>query len=160
MILNPWIISWNNIISNIENPEEQIQQNWIDLTLRSIQKLWTRANILKLDERIHTNREDIEFWEDNTVLLIPGIYDIECNEKINIPTWMWAEIFTRSTINRGWNFLHSWFWDTWYHWPLWLMFYVNVPIIIEKWVRIWQIIFHEASEYKTYDWIYNHKKVA
>lgn len=161
MIINPWIIAWQKVIWNIENLNEQIQQNWIDITVKSIDKLWTRANILTKDNRSHTSRETLEFDDTNRILLEPWIYDIECNETIDIPKGMAApQIYTRSTVNRGWNFIHSWFWDTGYHGPLGVMFYVNIPIILEKGVRIWQIVFHTAEEFKEYDGIYNEQRVA
>ena len=136
MIINPKIIAEMWVIWNIQNPEEQIQQNWIDLTVKSIQKLWTRANILKINERFHTTREDLEWADDNTILLTPWVYDIELNETINIPENMAApQIYTRSTVVRGGNNIISWFWDSGYQGPLGVMFIVRIPLILEKNVR-------------------------
>lgn len=161
MIINPGMVAANKVIGNIESLDDQVQQNGIDLTVKSIEKLSMRANVLKKNFRSHTSRENIEFWEDDCVLLEPGIYDITLNETIDIPKGMAApQIYTRSTVNRGWNFIHSGFWDTGYHGPLGVMFYVNVPIILEKWVRIGQIVFQSAEEFKEYEGIYNNQKVA
>ena len=73
---------------------------------------------------------------------------------------MCANIYTRSTLNRGWNFITAGLYDAWYKWPLGAMLHVNIPIVLEKGVRLAQIVFSKAKKWEMYDWIYNKKTVA
>lgn len=159
MIISPKKIVWEKILANIQDEVDQVQQNWIDLTLNTIEKLWTRANGLLKNSRVHTTREDVDYLpEDNTVKLDVGIYDITFNEEINIPNWMCAMIFTRSTVNRWGNFITSGLYDAGYHGVLGAILHVNVPIILEKWVKLAQIVFSSAEEGSLYEWVYNTTK--
>lgn len=168
MIINPSSIIEKSIITNVFNVEEQVQQNGIDITLKTISKLdESDTNTLLLDQRYHCARElvdidgtinDVEF--DNAIILAPGIYDVEFNEQINIPNGMMAQIFTRSTVNRGGNFITAGLYDAGYKGVLGAILHINIPLAIEKNVRLAQIVFSEAQAGKVYEGIYNTKTVA
>lgn len=162
MIINPKLIYNKYIVSNILDAEQQIQQNWIDLTLKSISILnWKHEwNELTLQSRTHCDRAIIDFDLSNRICLQPWVYDVEFNEFVNIPNWMCANIITRSTVNRGWNFITSWLYDAGFNNYIWAILHVNIPLTIEKNVRLAQIIFSEAQEWEIYNWIYNWQMVA
>lgn len=162
MIISPYKIFNENIISNISNREEQIQQNGIDLTIKSISKLnnFTWYNILTKNERKHIDRFDMKFNKENTILLQIGIYDILFNEEINIPNEMCATIYTRSTLNRGWNFITAWLYDAWYKGMLGWILHINIPLLLEKDSRIAQIVFNKAEKGGLYEGIYNNTTTA
>jgi len=161
MIISPKRIISEWVISNVKNMEEQIQQNWIDLTLKSIEMLDTRyRNELTLKDRKHCKRDTIEFDIENWAMLQFWIYDIIFNEEVKISNWMCANIETRSTVNRWGNFITAWLYDAWYKGILWAILHVNVPIYLEEGVRLAQIVFSEAETWKIYNWVYNKKKVV
>ena len=165
MIIKPEVIIEKKVLVNILNVFEQAQQNGIDVCVWSISKIDPNGlNVLTSNERTHADRVDVPFYQidgmKNCSLLRPWEYDILFDEKINIPSWMCANIYTRSTINRGWNFITAGLYDAWYKWILWAILHINVPIILEKGVRVAQIVFSEAQEWKLYDWVYNKKSVV
>jgi len=156
MIINPNKIIDTKIII-CDNPEEQIQQNWVDLTIGKIFKLDPDGvNILTKGYREHCERVELEFDELNQVVLEKWEYDIEYWEKFNLPNWVSASVYSRSTLNRGWNFLTSGYFDAWFNWQWWVMLHVNIwTLILEKWVRIWQMVFAKSEEGEVYDGVYN-----
>jgi len=159
MIINPKKIINEWILTNIENSKEQIQQNWVDITLKYIDIIHWFSNILIKKERKHADRSALDFSK-NEIYLKPWIYDILFNEEINIPNWMCANIYTRSTLNRSWNFITSGLYDAGYKWVLWAILHINIPITLEKGVRLAQIVFSKAEKWDLYDWIYNTKQIA
>lgn len=147
-IINQWIL----IIEN----EDQIQQNGIDLTLWEISKITPWENILTKDERRHTDREIIDFNEEWCVVLWIGEYDILFAEKINLPNWICSYVVPRSTLNRGWNFTTSGWYDAGFSGPMgWVLHITQWTLKIQKWVRIAQMIFLSAEQWDLYEWVYN-----
>lgn len=158
MIINPKYICEKNILTNTS--EECIQQNGIDLRIMTIEKLHLNwDNECTLERRSHTGRAPFLPWNTKP-LLLPGIYDITFMEAIEIPNGMCAQIITRSTINRGGNFITAGLYDAGYKWVLGCMLHVHVPLRLEYWVRLAQIIFHEAQEWGLYEGIYNEQKTC
>lgn len=162
MIINPQTIVEQNIVTWLINQEEQIQQNWIDLTIDTIFKLreWDQ-NILTLDERSHCKRDqiDLEWYQDWIMKLDKWTYDVEFNENVNIPNWMCALVIARSTVNRGWNFITTWLYDAGFNNKVWGILHINIPLVIQKNIRLAQIIFYEAQEWNLYNWIYNSQMI-
>jgi len=159
-VINPKAIIEDKILTNISDIEKQSQQNGIDITLKAIDKIWGLMNVLTKTERSHIGRTVVKFDENNRVLLNPWQYDILFNEKINIPNWVCAQIFTRSTLNRWGNFITTWLYDAWYKWVLGWILHINQPLLIEKWVRVAQIVFQVAQKWSMYEGIYNNKATA
>jgi len=113
MILNPKGIVEAEIII-CDNPDEQVQQNWVDLTIAKIFKLdLNGVNILTKNHREHCNRTELKFDKLGLVTLEKWEYDIEYWESFNLPNWVSASVYTRSTLNRGWNNLTSGYFDAW-----------------------------------------------
>jgi len=157
MIISPKKIIQDEVII-CNNPEEQIQQNWVDLTIWRISKIIEGQNILTKTRRNHTDRIPLNFNEDDLIELSPWHYDIEYWEIFNIPNWVSASVYTRSTLNRGWNYLTSWYFDAGFSWTWWVCLHVTQwTLVLEKWVRIWQMVFSESEEWDIYNWVYNKK---
>lgn len=152
-IVSEWVLT-------IEN-QDQIQQNGIDLTIWEIFTILPWLNILTKNERKHTCRDPIEFDQDWYTILSPWCYDILFAEKINLPNWICSYVVSRSTLNRWWNFITSWWYDAWFNGPMWWVLHVTQwSLKIQKWVRIAQMIFLSAEEWDLYEWIYNWKTIA
>lgn len=149
-IIEKWMLLW-------VSSQDQIQQNWIDLTLKSVAKLVWQNELLH-DNRQHCDREPIEFdCPDWTALLSPWAYEILYNEEFNIPNGVCASIYTRSTIIRGWNFIASWLYDAGFKWTWGWVLHVFVPLLIQLNVRVGQVVFMQAEEWELYQGIYNDK---
>lgn len=162
MIIAPKKVTQEWFIKNILNPEEQIQQNGIDLTLGSISKIdW--INTLTKDIRSHADR--IPLWDlakdwDIILTLAPGQYEILYNETFDIPNWYAAFIYSRSTLIRGWNFLASGLYDAGFKWIGGWVLHITQPTTIQLWVRVGQVVFWNAEEGDLYTGIYNNAVVA
>lgn len=162
MIVAPKKVSQEGFIKNITNPEEQIQQNWIDLTLWSISAIyWT--NTLTKQTRSHADRTLLgsleEDWE-MILTLAPGQYEILYNETFDIPNWYAAFIYSRSTVIRWGNFLASGLYDAGFKWIGGGVLHITQPTTIQLGVRIGQVVFWNAEEGDLYNGIYNNAVVA
>ena len=159
MIKNPQKMVDNGIIVVID-PEGQVQQNWVDLTVWRIYRLVDedRVNILTKDHREHCDRNLVEFDSANQVTLSEWEYDIEYWESFNLPNWISASVYTRSTVNRWGNFITSGYFDAWFNWKWGAMLHITKWILIlEKWVRIAQMVCAESEIWKEYEGVYNDK---
>ena len=97
------------IISNIENPEKQQQQQGVDLTLKSIYPLITGGyigvenkdnSISKTSEHPITPTKSAK--NDKLVYhLKPGYYEVYFNESCNVPIDATLHLKTRSTLVRS-----------------------------------------------------------
>lgn len=163
MIKNPNRIVNQGILSGLLNPKDQIQQNWIDLTIKSIAALgpnleqedeWV-GNSLGHAERSHIDRVILEPDQDGWIYLDRGQYEIIYNETFKLPNGLGMDIRTRSTVNRGGNFITSWFYDAGFAGLGGGMLHVFQPLRIQLNVRIAQAIFFEAEEWSLYDGVYN-----
>ena len=155
MIISPKRIVQEGIVKDIDNPTEQIQQNWIDLTLRTIEYMnTTDPLILTKGERKNQSRIVIVPDPEGMILLTPWIYDVTFNEYVIIPNGMCAQIVQRSTLNRMWNFITAGLYDAWFENRVGAILHVNQEMTIEIWVRLAQIVFFEAEEGDLYNGIY------
>lgn len=155
MIKNPKRIVAQWIVSQLKNPEKQIQQNWIDLTVKSVKHLLSRWHMS--EERRWTP----DLWYDNLVWkkLAPGVYSVEFNEYVKIPNGLCAQIHQRSSINRCWVLIQAGLYDAWFENTIWAVMYVinEYWFEVEKDTRLAQIVFNEAEEGDLYDWVYHVK---
>jgi len=159
-VVNPKYIIENKILE-VEDVQEQLQQNWIDLTINRIWKINTWwLNILTKTSREHCTRDELIFSWD-LIQLKPWRYDILFWEKISLPNWISSFVVSRSTLNRWWNFITSWWYDAWFSWPMWWILHVTQSdLLIEKWVRIAQMIFFKSEKWDLYNWIYQNNNIA
>lgn len=159
MIISPKKIIWEGILQ-IEN-EDQIQQNGIDLTLWSISRILPGRNFLTKAIRSHTERGELIFDSNDMIVLTPGKYDVLFAEKINLPNWICSFVVPRSTLNRGWNFTTSGWYDAGFSGPMgWVLHITEWELVLEKWVRLAQMVFMTAEEGELYNGIYNNNTIA
>lgn len=112
-VINPKRIVQEGILQNVG--PESVQQNGIDLRLNTVEKLQEEErNVLTNADRSHCKRWNVLCDEDTKFTLYPGIYDITFMEEIEIPNGMCAQILTRSTVNRGGNFITAGLYDAGY----------------------------------------------
>ena len=153
MIKNPKQIVNEGIVSQLLDPEKQIQQNWIDLTVKSVKHLIEGGKIGV------ESRKTPNLWFDNLVgrKLEPGVYSVEFNEYVKIPNGLCAQIHQRSSVNRCWVSIQAGLYDAWFENNIGAVMYV----INEYWfegeqnARLAQIVFTEAEEWDLYNWIYH-----
>lgn len=153
MIISPKTIVGEQIVSQLLSIENQVQQNGIDLTIANIQKM---AGICQLyrDSRKTPELEDVDFDENECVLLYPGTYDVTFNEYVAIPNEMCAQIIQRSTLNRTGNFITSGLYDAGFENHIGCVLHVTNPISLQRGARLAQIVFSVAEEGELYNGIY------
>lgn len=154
MIISPKRIVQEEIVLDIDNPVEQIQQNWIDLTLRYVCSLNWEQPILHRKERKIQERTVVIPEDDGTIHLEEWVYDIEFNEYVKIPNGMCAQIVQRSTLNRTWNFITAGVYDAGFENRIGAILHITRPIELQIWARLAQIVFFEAEEGDLYNGIY------
>lgn len=154
MIISPKRIVQEGIVTDIENLTEQIQQNGIDLTLRTIEYILSEDAKLTKTERYLPQREPMIPSDEGIIFLTPWIYDITFNEYVKIPNGMCAQIVQRSTLNRTWNFITAGVYDAGFENRIGAILHVEQDIWIQIWARLAQIVFFQAEEGDLYNWIY------
>lgn len=158
MILNPERMVEEGVIYNLLNVEEQIQQNGIDLTLNSIERIKGTGMLMK-DVVDLPDREKVlsEKIDNDAVKLRPSTtYDVLCNEEVDLPEDVCAIIHHRSSLNRMGAFCMSGLYDSGFNNRVGFMLRTREsPILLEKDVRIAQIVFMEADSAELYDGKYN-----
>jgi deoxycytidine triphosphate deaminase len=103
------------------------------------------------------NGIDVTISQD---VLIPakGFVNILCNEKVNIPSGVFATTNIRSSFSRRGMFTTTGIWDSGYNGPVGCSIYnlSDEEIVIVKDTRIMQLIFWQGNEAEMYDGHYNH----
>lgn len=166
MIVNPRDIYNRKILTGLLNPDLQIQQNWIDITVKKIFELKNPTIILNGElkeiicrvsesDRILPDRFEILPDSDGFYRLKSGkTYDIEFNEKVKIPINMNWTLVQRSSVNRCWSFFSCWVYDSWYEGKIWAILRPGLDIEIEINTRLAQFVFTFADGAELYDWRY------
>lgn len=131
--INPKVILEKGIFKPGENwdPEEQIQQVGIDVTLK-----------LKESKRI-----------------FPGQYaNLDINEGVDLPNNVYSVLNIRSSFSRKGVFQSSGIYDPGFHGPCGLSIYnlSEEPIELHPNERIAQMIFFDADAASSYNGHYNH----
>ena len=160
MIINPLKIIKAWILTEMFNQEEQVQQNGIDLTAKTIKRVISHWTMTTKDRDIAIRAKDSLILDEKDVLLPAWVYEVEFNEQIKIPNGMCAQIIQRSSVNRNGVIIQAGLYDAWFSNYVWAMIYVLNPLWFRVWMnaRLAQIIFYEAEEWKLYDGIYNKEK--
>lgn len=166
MIVNPWDIYSRDILTWLLNPELQIQQNGIDITVKKIFELrnpsthidWELKEItcrISEKDRVLPTRIEVFPDEDWFYRLKWGkTYDIEFNEEVRIPINMNGTLVQRSSVNRCWSFFSCWVYDSWYEWKIWAILRPGLDIEVEINTRLAQFVFTFADGAWLYDWRY------
>lgn len=155
MIKNPKEIVEKKIVENLEGGNLEVQQNGIDLTIESIEEV--QGGILGRDERAIKGYQDIPISKDEWWDLVPGVYSIMFQQKVEVPENMCAQIVQRSTLNRMGGFILSGVYDSGFKNQIGAILRVNSFIKIQKGARVAQIVFQEADPASLYEGVYQGK---
>lgn len=158
MIINPKNVLDRGIITWVLNPDLQVQQNWIDITVKKVFKLDSPDDHwyceISEEERILPKRIEIKPVDSCFFLEADHTYDIEFNEEVNIPINLSGSLKQRSSLNRMWTFLTTWVYDSWYVWKIWAILRPSLNLKIKKNTRLAQFVFTFADGNSMYDWGY------
>lgn len=149
------------ILTNIKNPDLQIQQNWIDITLNRVFELKDPLSgvcILSEETRVLPRRIEIEPTDWIFLLKKNCTYDIEFNEEVSIPRNMNGTLVQRSSLNRMWSTFSCGVYDSGYQWLIWGILRPSLDIQITKGTRCAQFVFTFADGNGLYDWKYQYSK--
>lgn len=166
MIVNPGDIYSREILTGLLDPDLQIQQNGIDITVKKIFELRNPTIILDWEVRDITCR----ISENDRVLptkveVLPEAdwfyrlkwgrtYDIEFNEEVRIPINMNWTLVQRSSVNRCWSFFSCWVYDSGYEGKIGAILRPGLDIEVEVNTRLAQFVFTFADWAGLYDWRY------
>lgn len=150
MIINPKKIVEDGIIQNVDDGKFEVQQNGIDLTIKSLAQI--EGGQLKRDGKTIKDYHEIEPDEDDLFWLMPGkAYSVEFEQKIEVPENMCAQIIQRSTLNRMGGFIIAGLYDSGFKNQIGAVLRTNAFISIEKGSRVAQIIFEDADAASQYN---------
>lgn len=152
MFKNPKEIVEKGIVKNLEGGSMEIQQNGIDLTIESVERVM--GGFLGKEERNINSYLEVPF-HNNQWVLKEGCYSIMFQQEVEVPENMCASIVQRSTLNRIGGFILAGLYDSGFKNQIGAILRVSTPIIIEKGARVAQIIFQDADAASLYKGIYN-----
>lgn len=162
MIISPAKIHDQGIVTKITNPEKQVGSDGIDLTVKMMARVLTdtpaiisenkAANVHRLQSLTApatVNRDGVDYY-----VLTAGVYDVVFNEGCNLPKGVAAELRLRSSFVRQGCIGVAGLYDAGFHTDHIGMF-VHVfgegLILVEKNVRLAQIVCYESDSSRTYD---------
>lgn len=98
-------------------------------------------------KQAHETDAWFDVFSDGTHIIAPhSIANIPIGVKVRMPKWMVCLVFPRSSLplKKGLMLSNSaWIIDSWYRWIIHMQLYNlnDVPVTIEHWEKIWQLIF-------------------
>ncbi|MBI2865518.1 MAG: deoxyuridine 5'-triphosphate nucleotidohydrolase [Chloroflexi bacterium] len=103
------------LVEGLLDPENQLQPNGVDLTLRSVGSFVSGGFLGVLPgERELSPVVEIPFGDDGSWHLVTGSYLVTLNEVVNLPLGLAALGRTRSSLLRCGVALHTAVWDAGY----------------------------------------------
>jgi dUTP pyrophosphatase len=103
------------LLENLLDPEQQIQPNGVDITVKEIATIST-TGVLAVDnkDRIISKAIPLEFDDIGSIHLPPACYLVTCNEIINLPNDIMALAAPRSSLLRCGASMENAVWDAGY----------------------------------------------
>ena len=96
------------LVEGLLDPQEQLQPNGIDLTLRSLAWYASLGQIgVTQEDRVLPSSAELEFDSEGYVHLAPGPYLVTLNEVVHIPRRLTALSWPRSSLLRCGVILHT-----------------------------------------------------
>ena len=135
-------------MEDLLSPEQQVQPNGIDLTLRSVARLAGPGRLgASPDDRTLPQQEPIAFT-DGWVTLPPGSYLAALNEIVHLPKNVMALSWPRSTLLRSGVAIHSAVWDAGYEGRAQALLVVYNPagFQLEQNARVLQLAFFTLAQ--------------
>ncbi|HLC37868.1 MAG TPA: deoxyuridine 5'-triphosphate nucleotidohydrolase [Candidatus Norongarragalinales archaeon] len=123
----------------------QLQPASIDLTLAKAYA-FEGTGVIDFDnsKRVLSKTREMAF-DKGFVDLEPGVYKIQFNETVRIPSNIAAFTTTRSTLARCGAFVHVGWWDPGYHGKGEALLSVGTKLRLEKNARVAQMVFLRLS---------------
>jgi len=136
------------LVEGCINPEEQLQPNGIDLTLREVAMLQSSGRIaVSNDQRLLPGLAPLAFDGLGFIDLMPGAYIITYNEIVHLPNDIMALARPRSSLLRCGANIGTAVWDAGYHGRSQSLMMVYNPqgFRLQKNARIIQLIFFKLT---------------
>ena len=129
------------------NPEEQIQPNGIDLTLRELAMLQTSGRIAVKDRQV-SDLAPLVFNGLDNIDLMPGAYLVTYNEIVHLPNNIMALARPRSSLLRCGVTVNTAVWDAGYSGRSQSLMVVYNPqgIRLQRNARIVQLVFFQLTD--------------
>jgi len=137
------------LIEGLINPEEQLQPNGVDLTLRQVAMLQSPGRIAASNsQRVVSSLSPLVFDGLGYIQLAPGIYSITYNEVVNLPQDVMALATPRSSLLRCGVTVHTAVWDAGYSGRSESLLVVYHPqgFQLQKNARIIQLVFFRLTD--------------
>jgi len=137
------------LVEGLLSPQEQVQPNGIDLTLRDIAALATAGRLgISNVERKLSELDPLALSEQGYLELTPGSYLITFNEIVHLPKDVMALGRPRSSLLRCGVNIHTAVWDAGYEGRSQALMVVNNPhgFRLTKNARLMQLVFIRLTE--------------
>ena len=137
------------LVEGLLDPEEQLQPNGIDLTLRSVAWLASVGQVGAAQaERVLSGVAELEFASDGYVHLAAGPYLVTLNEVVHIPNGLTALAWPRSSLLRCGVAVHNAVWDAGYEGRSQCLMSVLNPhgFRVARDARILQLVFFSLAQ--------------
>ena len=103
------------LVEGLRDPQDQLQPNGIDLTLRSVAWFASAGQIgVRPEDRVLSSTAELEFDSEGYAHLAPGPYLATLNEVVHIPRGLTALAWPRSSLLRCGVLIHNAVWDAGY----------------------------------------------
>lgn len=103
------------LIEGLISPDEQLQPNGVDLTLRDIALLQSPGKITTSNsQRVVSDLSPLMFDNAGFIQLVPGIYSVAYNEVVHLPKDIMALATPRSSLLRCGVTVNTAVWDAGY----------------------------------------------
>ena len=136
------------LIEGLINPEEQIQPNGVDLTLREVAMLQSPGKIAVANsQRVVSDLSPLVFDGLGFIDLVPGVYSITYNEIVHMPNDVMALATPRSSLLRCGVTVNTAVWDAGYSGRSQSLMVVYNPqgFRVQRNARIIQLVFLQLS---------------
>lgn len=148
------------IITDIDDPECQLQQNGIDLRLDEVSvAVGTTDFFIDKEAQDRCSYETVHRDERGVYLLEPpNQYGMDFQEWVKVPDNMLAYLFVRSSVNRYSGSFLVGNYDSGFQGRVGGIFRPSVPTRFERGFRIAQIVFFRAEPHRTYSGQYQNQE--
>ena len=136
------------LIEGLVNPEQQIQPNGVDLTLREVAMLQSPGKIaVENSQRLVSELSPLVFDGLGFIDLMPGVYSITYNEIVHMPNDVMALATPRSSLLRCGVMVNTAVWDAGYSGRSQSLMVVYNPqgFRVQRDARIIQLVFLQLT---------------
>ena len=151
------------LIEGLVDPEEQIQPNGVDLTLREVAMLQSPGKIAVANsQRLVSDLSPLVFDGLGFIDLMPGVYSITYNEIVHMPNDVMALATPRSSLLRCGVTVNTAVWDAGYSGRSQSLMVVYNPqgFRVQRNARIIQLVFlHLTRETEGYQGTYQGENI-